>query len=264
MKLTVRAIAVIGPGLDDWPQAAAVLRGDAPWSFAPTAVPAATRLPPAERRRVPLSVKLALAVADQVFASAPDDAVRLATVFTSSGGDGENCHVLCEALASDDPQLSPTRFTNSVHNAPAGYWSIASGATAPSSSLCAHDGSFAAGLFEAAVHALAEDEPVALIAYDAPYPEPLHAKRPILAPLGIGLVLAPGHAAGGLAHLVLGAHARGDADALALSGLDALRTGIPAARGLSLLEAVARREQRAIALEATDGQVLHVEVRPCA
>ena len=47
------------------------------------------------------------------------------TVFTSASGDPETCHALCEALASPERLVSPTRFTNSVHNAPAGYWHIA-------------------------------------------------------------------------------------------------------------------------------------------
>ena len=47
-------------------------------------------------------------------------------------------------------QLSPTRFHNSVHNAPAGYWGIATGAHGPHRlRLCAYDASFAAGLLEA-------------------------------------------------------------------------------------------------------------------
>ena len=56
------------------------------------------------------------------------DAATLATVFSASGADGHNCHALCEQLATDDRQLSPTRFHNSVHNAAAGYWSVATGA----------------------------------------------------------------------------------------------------------------------------------------
>ena len=34
-------------------------------------------------------------------------------------------HEICETLATAERQVSPTRFHNSVHNAPAGYWSIA-------------------------------------------------------------------------------------------------------------------------------------------
>ena len=47
-------------------------------------------------------------------------------------------------------ELSPTRFHNSVHNAPAGYWSIATQSREPSTSLCRDDESFQAALLEAA------------------------------------------------------------------------------------------------------------------
>ena len=263
MKLTVLAIGVLGPGLADWPGTRAVLRGDLDWSTLPTAIPAPGRLPAAERRRVGTSVKLALAVAEQLFASGPWDPSQIATVFASSGGDAENCHALCEALSEAEPQLSPTRFTNSVHNAPAGYWSIAMQSKAASSSLCAHDASFSAGLFEAAIYAHTEDEPVALIAYDVPYPEPLASKRPIGCPFGVALLIAPGHETAGLAWLELDRHCVGTPDPATPRSLETLRSGVPAARCLPLLAAVARGESGEVALEAVDNLVLTVSVQPC-
>ena len=38
---------------------------------------------------------------------------------------GQVIHEICEALATDEREVSPTRFHNSVHNASAGYWGIA-------------------------------------------------------------------------------------------------------------------------------------------
>ena len=84
------------------------------------------------------------------------EAGEIATVFASCGGDGPITHQICEVLAGPDRAVSPTAFHNSVHNAPAGYWSIATRSRAPSTSLCGHDGSFAAGLLEAATQVLAE------------------------------------------------------------------------------------------------------------
>ncbi|MEZ5739553.1 MAG: beta-ketoacyl synthase chain length factor [Burkholderiaceae bacterium] len=130
-------------------------------------------------------------------------------MFTSSGGDGLNCHLLCEALADPAPQVSPTRFANSVHNAPAGYWGIATGSMKPSASLCAFDGSFAAGLLEAAINLLADDEPVALVAYDTPYPSPLNEKRLITGTLGIALLLVAPGSQPSLATLDIGGYERG-------------------------------------------------------
>ena len=83
-------------------------------------------------------------------------------------------------LATDGREVSPTRFHNSVHNAPSGYWAVATGSREPSTSLCAYDASFAAGLLEAAAQATVDDRPVTLVAYDLPYPEPLQRARPIV------------------------------------------------------------------------------------
>jgi hypothetical protein len=91
-------------------------------------------------------------------------------VFTASGADGHNCHALCEQLATDDRQISPTRFHNSVHNAAAGYWGIATGSMAPCQVICAYDASFGAGLLDALAQVALERTPVLLIATTANTP----------------------------------------------------------------------------------------------
>ena len=145
----IEGIGLLGPGLDGWPQALAVLRGEAGWAHAPAALPAPELLPAAERRRASRIVKATLAAGLQACRQAGRDPASLPGVFASSGGDGHNCHAICELLAGEDRQVSPTRFHNSVHNAAAGYWSIATGATPASQTLSAHDASFATGLLEA-------------------------------------------------------------------------------------------------------------------
>jgi len=70
-------------------------------------------------------------------------------VFASSGGDGQNCHEICQVLASAERHLSPTASITPCTNAAACYWGIATGATAASNALCAYDASFGAGLLEA-------------------------------------------------------------------------------------------------------------------
>ena len=53
-------------------------------------------------------------------AQAQVDPTVLATVFSSSSGECGNCHAMCEALEMPAPVVSPTKFTNSVHNASSG------------------------------------------------------------------------------------------------------------------------------------------------
>nr|WP_145548073.1 beta-ketoacyl synthase chain length factor [Variovorax boronicumulans] len=262
--LYVEGIGLLGPGLPDWTTAQAVLRGEAAHAFAPTLLMPPARLPPAERRRAGPVMRLAMAVADAAIAHAGADPSTLATVFTSSGGEGANCHSLCEALAVPNPLISPTRFTNSVHNAAAGYWHIAVASRASSTSLCAHNGSFAAGLLEAAATQMAEARPLLLVAYDLPYPEPLNSKRPIPENFGVALLLAPVRSATSLAQLrVQPIAAQSDPSACADASLEALRCAIPAAAALPLLEALARRYTATLRLPYLDDLALEVEVAPC-
>lgn len=262
MRLSVQAVALIAPGLPNWSTAQPVLAGHTAYQTQPSQIPPVSRLPATERRRVGLSVKVALALAEQLFAAEgvtpPADT---ATLFTSSGGDGENCHILCEALEDSQPTLSPTRFTNSVHNAPAGYWSIAAQCRQPSTSLCAYDGSFAAGLLEAAVYVLSEQAPVALIAYDVPYPEPLNGKRQIAAPAGVALLLVPPKDAGpGRVVIDIGVLTREPASRMAEPALEALRLGVPALRALPLLAAITSGQSTLVCIGGNGAQVLPVSV----
>lgn len=260
--LALEGVALIGPGFVDWAAARAVLAGEVPYAAVPAAVPAPLMLPPNERRRSGLAIKIALAAGAGALAACGREAAGIATVFTSSSADGETCHAICAQLAGSDRLISPTRFHNSVHNAPAGYWSIATRSMAPSTSLCSYDASFGAGLLEAAALALARSEAVLLIAYDAPYPEPLHAKRPVTGAFGVGMVLAPGGMRRGIAdlHLELGMRAP---STFTHPPLEALRQGIPAARCLPLLSLLARGERGAAVLDYQEGLTLEAAVTPC-
>src|SRR5882757_6921619 len=187
----IEGIGLLGPGLDGWTGSVALLEGRSPYIRQPTVVPIPDGLPPAERRRIGLVVKLALGVGLEAISNAGVEPDALPAVFASSGGDGENCHEICQALSHDERMISPTRFHNSVHNAAAGYWSIATRSKAASNALCAFDWSFAAGLLEAVTQVAVDQTRVLLVAYDSPYPQPLNAKRPIPGPFGVAFVLAP-------------------------------------------------------------------------
>ncbi|NRF68692.1 beta-ketoacyl synthase chain length factor [Aquincola sp. S2] len=238
-EVSVRGVGLVGPGLADWTQGQVLLGEPAGWASAPTVLTAPARLAPTERRRAGAIVKLSFAVADQACAQAGVDVHTLATVFSSTGSDSANCHALCEALAQPERIVSPTRFTNSVHNAAAGYWHIATQSRAPSTSLCAFDGSFAAGLLEAAAQAVSLRRPVLLVAADVPYPEPLNGTRPLPDAFGLALLLDADPALGGVRLGLSLAAATAAATPCTHPGFEALRAAIPAARGLPLLEQLA-------------------------
>ena len=256
----IQGIGVLGPGLTDWFQTAAVLRSESAYQAAPTLLPSPTVLPPVERRRAGRIIKLALAIGAEAVARAGADARDLLTVFSSSGGDGDNCHEICMALASSDRHISPTRFHNSVHNAAAGYWSIAYGCTRASTSLCANDASFGAGLLEASAQMACGAEAVLLFTYDADYPPPLRAKRKIPDAFGVALLLTPAQGGSEMARLQFELSDR-PATTLESAPLEALRRSIPAARSLPLLQRVAQQRGGSIVLDYLGETRLAIEVR---
>jgi hypothetical protein len=241
-------------------------------------VPIPDGLPPAERRRLGLVVKLALSVGLQATSRAGVEPDTLPAVFTSSGGDGQNCHEICQALSLDERMISPTRFHNSVHNAAAGYWSIATRSKAASNSLCGFDVSFAAGLLEAVTQVVVDQTRVLLVAYDAQYPPPLFMKRPIPEAFGVAFVLAPlidssfaaartpaaPPASGGSLGRLTVRLADARADRMSNKDLEALRASVPAARSLPLLRQLAARKPGVVNIEYLDGRSLMVEVDSCA
>lgn len=258
----IEGIGFLAPGLPDWPTARAVLRGEAALSAAPSVLPAPSILPTAERRRASRVVKLTLAVGLEAAAHAGADVATLATVFSASGADGHNCHALCEQLATDDRQISPTRFHNSVHNAAAGYWGIATGAMAPCQVICAYDASFGAGLIDALGQVVLDRQPTLLIAYDSEYPEPLFAKRPVPDVAGVALLLTPERSERSLASISV-TPANGPAEGLSDNALETLRLAIPALRALPLLQKLARGEAGTVCLDYLPPMQLKVDIGLC-
>jgi len=262
----VEGVGLLGPGLSNWAQGRQCLDGSVPYESARTVLPPPMALPSAERRRAGAVIKASLAVGREAVDASGLQASELPSVFSSSSGDPLNCHEICSQLASGDRLISPTRFHNSVHNASSGYWSISSNAMASSSVLCARDGGFAAGLLEAMTQCAVAAMPVLLIVYDAEYPEPLYRTRPVPDAMGIALVLAPQSSERSIARVALA----GDsylttkaADIMDNAALESLRQTIPAARGLPLLQAIAKAQARPLALGYLDDVQLAVEVAPC-
>jgi len=264
MRLFVDGVGLLGPGLNGWPASRATLAGDVAYHFEPTNIRPSDMLPAAERRRSGVPIKLALAVGQEAFLQSGRDIKTAATVFTSSGGDNDNVHAINSILATAPREVSPTRFHNSVHNAAAGYWCIATESHEPSTSLCAHDASFAAGLLEAATQVTVDNSVVGLIAYDHPYPEPLHTLRPITAAFGMALILSPRQNEKSLAAIEMEfISGKTEETTMKDAGLEILRRGIPAARGLPLLSVLSNIKSAQICIAYFDDNHLNIRVTPC-
>ncbi len=262
LQVDVQSLGLSGPGLADWQTAIPVLRGEQAYQPAVMEKPDVKHLPPRDRRRFTLAIALAVTTAMKAITLEGED--QIPAVFACSGGDTDVINKLCSALMLPGCPVSPQQFVNSVHNAPAGYWSIAERNSAPTTSLSAYDASFAAGLLEAAVQIHAGRKRVLLIAYDVPAPQPIWPFRPLSAPFAVALLLsAPSSEQKTMARLDLDL-GRGLVETTLIEpGLEELRLGNPAARSLPLLEALARRQAADLALPYLSPKLLRLSVSSC-
>jgi 3-oxoacyl-(acyl-carrier-protein) synthase len=266
MRLYVNGIGLLGPGLVGWTDSSrAVLAGESPYSAIAPPEPAASLLPANERRRSSEVVRWALQVAQEAIQQARASPCAVATVFASSGGESGILNRMCTALASSERIISPTLFHHSVHNAAAGYWGIATGSRRSATALACYDASFCAGLLEAAAYILVQETPVLLVAYDLPPPPPLYPARPLHSGFAVALVLMGNPRQGSLARfeLSLAQDAGKQISRIDDAGLEAVRSGNPAARALPLLIAIARGREARVCLDCLTDQQLWVEVAPC-
>lgn len=259
----MRGLEVFVQGVGLWAPAVATWADFKPWldgtlEDAEPGKPRAEVLPANERRRAPDSVLLAAAAAGQAVAASGLDPATLASVFSSAHGDQAITDYMCATLAQSPAELSPTRFHNSVHNAPAGYWTIATACHAACSAISAGDASFGAGLLEAATQVVADGRPVLLAAFDTKGYGPLLSMTQVTLPFAAALVLSPSRTLGSMARLDLATAPIASVSRARDDRLHALATVNPSAAGLPLLEALAHGAGIDVMLAASAGMALHV------
>lgn len=263
VELSIRGVGYWSPGVGDWQQARALIRSGSAWpeSTAGRATPGL--MPANERRRAPDSVLLALAVGEQACIAAGVDPSSLPSVFVSVYGDLAINDYMCATLAEPAPMLSPTKFHNSVHNAPSGYWSIATGSMAQTTSIAGFRDSFAAGLLEAAAQIGERGGPLLLVAYDVAGVGPMADVTRCVVPFGCALVLdvvmdnAPTQLR---MTTVAGNATKTGPDS---EGLARLSADNPIAAGAgTLLQALADGAARRIALPLSTGLDLALQLKP--
>lgn len=257
--LAIRGLGILAPGISGWEAACEVLSGCKAYLPEPLSRLAPDILPATERRRSSDSTKLAISVAQQAVTQGGIEPDGMVSVFSSSIGDPAILHNLCDELSAPAPMVSPTRFHNSVHNAPVGYWSIATGAMGAATSLAAHESSFSAGLLAAAAQSLSEQTPVLFICYDIPYPLPLAACRPIAETFAVAMVLDPATSESPLGCIAVDlVPATVASTEMEDERLETVRVGNPAARSLPLLQLIASAQAGEIVLAHNQGLGLKV------
>jgi len=263
IEVAVGAIGICAAGLPDWASASRVLAGALPLDATSAAPRTLELLPPTERRRVNEISRLACLAASDALAQLPAGAATvMPSVFASSDGDGVVLKQILDALAQRDVAVSPTAFHNSVYNAPAGYWSIGTRSTAPSTTICADRATFATALLEGCAQAIATGGPVLVVAVDAPFPEPLRPLGESAAAFACALVLEP--AAAPRARPLIRSWTAGGAPAPSPpgDGIDRAFAGNAAAAALPLLRALAGGKAARVVLPSVDEAGLELEVVP--
>ena len=200
-------------------------------------------IPPRERRRAPLSVKLAVEVMEQAFTMAGMDPADACVVFSSAMGDMDITDYLCETLSSPPRLVSPTRFHNSVHNAATGYWSISAQCTAATNAVSAFGYTASMALIEAAIQVKEERQATLLVMQEMAAPTALQASCPSSNAFSCSLLLTPkGMCTNALARLQID-NAVGVVDWPARPvGMDNAFAGNPAARILPLISLISERQ----------------------
>lgn len=254
----VHGVGVAAPGLVDWSTAQPVLRGETAYQAEPLPAFRTTQLPRNESRRLGAAVKLAFRVAEQ--ACDADDAASISTVFASTAGDIGIADRNCTAIIGPAHAVSPTHFHNSVHNAAAGYWSIATGSQMPANSLSGGRDCFAVALCEAWATLAMDDNPVLVVCFDAVGSGMLQdAWRDIHASFGVALLLSR-QSTGALARLSRPQVTPAAATVMTNSELEHFRQCNPAARSLSLLSSLANASEHTVVVQSGQGNLeIHVQ-----
>ena len=262
-ELFVEGIGFWASRMPGWDVARAVLRGDANAPTAAATRPSPALLPPAERRRAPDTVAVSLEVATRACESAGRDPKQLPSVFACTHGDLSISDNICDTLAKTPTLVSPTKFHNSVHNAAAGYWTIATGSMQPYIALSAHGYTFGQGLLEAASQAICESTPVLYVAYDIEARGPVATMQPSRGVLAGALVLSQEKRERNLARLVLDVETDSRAhQSLARPTNAALVEGNAMMHALPLFEALADGVERELVQMLAPRLALRMHVLP--
>jgi hypothetical protein len=252
-------VGLAGPGLASWRDSVAVLADESAYRAGESPRCASKLLPANERRRVSATVRLALQVAEEAMAQSSLAMGSVCSVFATCHGDVEIINSICVALTEPQRPVSPTQFHNSVHNAAAGYWAIAAHSPMPSTTVCACQASFVAGLMEAVAQLQVEARPVLLVAYDYPAPEPLAASVGAYPPFAVAMVLSP-DATPRSTRLALQTVSGQPVQGMHCGELEGLRVSNPAACGLPLLRLLATGASGRVILPHVNGLQLAVDV----
>jgi len=204
-------------------------------------------LPPMMRRRTSLATRTAISALEQACSNAGVEK-NLPAIFVSSVGEMQVTDKLCQSIAGEQYPLSPTLFHNSVHNTAAGYWSIATGNSAPMQAMSGLEDGFALGLLEAWCQLQTGANKILLVCYDENMPQsllPTYRWEPI----ALSLVLKAG--ANGQASLSMPFQAKNPDETVENWDFTSVN---PAMAGLPLIKALKSKSPGAQQIQLSPGK----------
>jgi len=259
ISLYVQAVSIIAPGINNWDEAQAFFCKKKTYNVQKVTKKLSTMLPPNESRRCSRTTKLALSSIQQLAGQTSFDRQNSRYVFSSCNGDLTVFHHISSALAQEGRPVSPIKFHNSVHNAPAGYASIVLQSHAPSTSITGYKDSFANGLLEAAVQSSISRQTCLFTAYDEVPPAPLYALFPIEDDFACSLLLMPvsnkENKEEMLCRLDITITHKQKISIMAEDVFEQLRQSNPQAKVLPLLAAIAKKEKKTLYFNDNQQQI---------
>ncbi len=244
--LYINGIGILAPGIENWPECKTILTQQKTYQTNTLYKITSQIIPAKERRRASRTSLIAAYVAEQAVNQAEVLADQLSSVFSSYGGDLQIADKLCTSLADNDPFISPIQFHNSVHNAPAGCWSIATQAQSTTTSLAGSHFSFQAALLESVALLETEDNDILLACYDSKTPEPLNSQHTSNADCGVALILSKHSSNQSIIQLSLSLTNKTDINNKIPACLKPLITANASMQSLILLDAIANKQSSVI------------------
>ena len=220
--------------------------------------PSGDHLPPVLRRRASSLARMAAAVARQAAQQANLDLSRVPLVLGSAYGEIVAAVEMMREFGGPTGLPSPTRFHNSVHNAPAAYLSIATGNHGFNTAVAAGRATPVATMLEAMALLRENEGDALLVLLDEPPPEPFGRAEPYpAAAVAICLSTSPGpHALSAVSEPRRGPAPHADLpDGLASH---------PCAGAFALLAAILSRRPATVGLGEDDVGPWLVDVAPAA
>lgn len=242
VKCKITGIGAWGPGFTSWEALKNLLINESSDPLPDASVPKPGVIPANERRRAPLPVKLAVETSTQATEASGVSPKDLACVFGSGLGDTEITDYMCRVLTTEQKQLSPTKFHNSVHNAAAGYWTISTDCMKSANSVAAYHETAGISLLEAVSQCAEENAPVLISLFDTKAHKVYREIFSNDVPFAASVIIAPENNADTpcIATLEIAVEAKAKAhQPLNSEQLNPIYQQNPAAKILVLLEAIA-------------------------